>query len=94
MPNEEYFNAGICKSLLVLDWNYWCPEDLGGSQFSSDMVERLKYLLKYRHLIIFPYHSQGDSMAEHRMKKVGAHLRDLVYELSQSGAIIFLKFRK
>ena len=35
----------------------------GGSQFSSDMAERLKFLLKYQHLIIVPYHPQGNSMA-------------------------------
>jgi len=52
----------------------------GESQFSSDMVERLKYLLKYQHLIIIPYHPHGNSMAERRMKEVGAHLRALVYE--------------
>ena len=44
------------------------------------MTERLKYLLKYQHLIIVPYHPQGNSMAERRMKEVGAHLRALVYE--------------
>jgi UDP-N-acetylglucosamine 2-epimerase len=47
---------------------------------SSDMAERLKYLLKYQHLIIVPYHPKGNSMAERRMKEVGAHLRALVYE--------------
>ena len=44
------------------------------------MAERLKFLLKYEHLIIVPYHPQGNSMAERRMKEVGAHLRALVYE--------------
>ena len=44
------------------------------------MAERLKYLLKYEHLIIVPYHPQGNSMAERRMNEVGAHLRALVYE--------------
>jgi len=44
------------------------------------MAERLKYLLKYQHLVIVPYHPQGNSMAECRMKEVGAHHRALVYE--------------
>jgi len=37
-------------------------------------------ILKYQHLIIVHYHPQGNSMAERRMKEVGAHLRALVYE--------------
>jgi len=46
------------------------------------MVERLKYLLKYQHLIIVSasYHPQENSIAERRMKEIGAHLRALVYE--------------
>ena len=44
------------------------------------MAERLKYLLKYQHLIIVPYHPLGNSMTERRMKEVGAHLRVLVCE--------------
>ena len=50
------------------------------TQFALDMAERLKYLLKYQHLIIVPYHPQGNSMAERRMKEVVAHIRALVYE--------------
>ena len=49
----------------------------GGSQFSSD-TDRLKYLLKCEHLIIVPYYPQGNSVAERRMKEVGAHLSALV----------------
>ena len=44
------------------------------------MAERLKYLLNYQHLIIVTYHPQGNSMAERRVKEVGAHLQALVYE--------------
>ena len=44
------------------------------------MTERLKYLLKYQYLIIVPYHPQGNSMVERRMKEVGELRRGLVYE--------------
>ena len=39
--------------------------------------KRLKNLIKYQHFIIVPYHPQENSMAERRMKEVGAHLRAL-----------------
>ena len=45
-----------------------------GSQFSWDVAERLKILLNYQHIIVL------NSMAEHRMKEVGAHQRALVYK--------------
>ena len=51
-----------------------------GSKFISYMTERLKYLLKYQYLIIVPYHPQGNSMVERRMKEVGELRRALVYE--------------
>ena len=34
----------------------------GGSQFSSDMAEALKYFLE--HLVVVLYHPEGNSMAE------------------------------
>ena len=54
---------GVRKSLRIV---FGVPNVLrsdGGSQLSSDMAERLKYLLKYEHLIIGPYHPQVNSMA-------------------------------
>ena len=43
------------------------------------MAERLKILFKYQHIIVVAYHPRANSMAECRMREVGAHLRSLVY---------------
>ena len=52
----------------------------GGSQFTSNMAEAIKDMLKYQHIVVVPYHPQANSMAERRMKEVLKHLRALVYE--------------
>ena len=82
-PEKNTSTLEFVKAFLSWVGIFSVPKILrsdGGSQFSSDMAERLKYLLKYQYLIIIAYHSQGNSMSERRMKEVGAHLRALVYE--------------
>ena len=75
VPSEENFDVGVCKSLPILRWNFRRPKD---PQKRWRMSILIKYLLKYQHLIIVPNHSQGNSMAERRMKEVGAHLRAII----------------
>jgi hypothetical protein len=51
-----------------------------GSQFTSNMAQALKNLLKYQHIVVVAYHPQSNSLAKRRMKEVLIHLRALVYE--------------
>jgi len=52
----------------------------GGYQCTSNMVQSLKDIIKYQHIVVVPYHPQANSMAERRMKEVLTHLRAQVYE--------------
>jgi len=56
------------------------PRSDGGSQFTSNMTQALKDILKYQRIVVVPYHPQENSMAERRMKEVLTHHRALVYE--------------
>ena len=62
----------------------WSSDAMEESQFSSNMEEELKYLLKYEHSVVVPYHPQRNSMEERRMKEAGANFRTLVYAYSPS----------
>ena len=86
MPSEDDIDLRAFLSWIDI---FGVPKVLksdGGSQFSSNMGDTLKYLLKYEHLVVVPYHPQGISMAERRIEggiscmSVGAHLIALVYE--------------
>jgi len=52
----------------------------GRSQFTSNMAQALKDILKYQHIVVVAYYPQKNSMAEWHMKAVLTHLRTLVYE--------------
>ena len=42
----------------------------GGSQFTSKLTDDLSALLRYKHLVVVPYRSQANGLAERRMTEV------------------------
>ena len=51
----------------------------GGTQFTAKVCQELSKMLKFEHLVIVPYHTEANGLAERRNAEVMKHLRALVY---------------
>jgi hypothetical protein len=95
-PAENTSTLEFVKAFLSWVGIFGVPKILrsdGGSQFSSDMAERLKYLLKYQHLIIVPYHPQGNSVGWRKLERICERWYMSIV-LNQSEATIYILFRE
>lgn len=52
----------------------------GGTQFTADVCKELSALLKFDHLVVVPYHPEGNGLVERRNAEVMKHLRALVLD--------------
>jgi len=83
VPREDDIDSEICNSLLILGRNFWYFQG-PQKQLRLPMIIRHGGKTKVSIEVSVSYHSllssRGNSMAQSRMKGVGAHLRALVYE--------------
>ena len=66
-PANSTSTRDFVKAFLSWVGIFGVPKTLrsdGGSQFTSNMAQALKDLLKYQHIVVIPYHPQANSMAE------------------------------
>jgi hypothetical protein len=52
----------------------------GGSQFTAQLSKDLSAWLHFKHVIITPYHPQGNGLVERRNAEVIKHLRAIIFE--------------
>ena len=65
-PSNSTSTRNFVKAFLSWVGIFGVPKTLRsdvGSQFTSNMAQQLKDLLKYQHIVVVPYHPQANLMA-------------------------------